>query len=430
MMAYTSINIPYAALMGVISPDSIERTSVSTYRFVAAFCGGIVVQYCTLELVEVFGGGTETILVAGVPTQQIVDEQTGFFWTMATFSIAAVILFLITFATTRERVAPEVVQASTFKADLRFVLTSFKLHQIFLLGVVSLALLATAMSSETPKVMAMYVLVGYILASSLSLAVRLVASLRLPRTEDSSTFENDFNDLIANRPWMVLFAFGLLQLTAAFVRGGSILYYFKYFCGNASTASSFLVAGSFAAITGMLLTKKMVSLFGKKMLMIYMNSVVGILTAAFYFLDPDQIGWMFALHIAASFVGGPSPVCLWAMYADVVDYSEWKTHRRATGLVFSAATFSQKLGCAVGAAMTGFALNFYDYAQPIDGIDQPQSNMTLYGIRMMMSLMPASFLLLAAGCLSLYSINERTIRTLESDLRDRKSEHPMQPLIE
>ena len=39
MMAYTAINIPYSALMGVLSPDTQQRTSVSTYRFVMAFAG-------------------------------------------------------------------------------------------------------------------------------------------------------------------------------------------------------------------------------------------------------------------------------------------------------------------------------------------------------------------------------------------------------
>jgi len=63
MMAYTAINVPYGALMGVISASSLERTSISTYRFVAAFCGGIVVQYFTQDLVSYFGGGSETIVV-------------------------------------------------------------------------------------------------------------------------------------------------------------------------------------------------------------------------------------------------------------------------------------------------------------------------------------------------------------------------------
>lgn len=85
MMAYTAINIPYGALMGVISADSLERTSVSTYRFVAAFLGGIVVQYFTLQLVEWFGGGTETIIVDGVTKTAVVNESAGFFWTMVVY---------------------------------------------------------------------------------------------------------------------------------------------------------------------------------------------------------------------------------------------------------------------------------------------------------------------------------------------------------
>ena len=61
MMAYTAINIPYGALMCVISASSLEWTSVSTYRFILAFVGGIIVQYFTLDLVGVFGG-TEIVM--------------------------------------------------------------------------------------------------------------------------------------------------------------------------------------------------------------------------------------------------------------------------------------------------------------------------------------------------------------------------------
>ena len=107
------------------------------------------------------------------------------------------------------------------------------------------------------------------------------------------------------------------------------------------------------------------------------------------------------------------------MYADAADYSEWRNHRRATGLVFSAATFSQKMGCAVGAAMTGFALDYYQYAQPIDGVDQAQSETTLYGLRMMMSLIPAGFFVAAAVCLMFYQINEKLLHQIESDLKVR-----------
>ncbi|MAI73435.1 MAG: hypothetical protein CMM01_21395 [Rhodopirellula sp.] len=236
-----------------------------------------------------------------------------------------------------------------------------------------------------------------------------------------SSLELDFNDLLANQPWMVLFGFGLFQLMGAFVRGGAILYYFKYYCNNEGVVPDFFVAGSIAAITGMLLTKKLTSIFGKKMLMIYMNVGVAAITAGFCLLNPHDTIWMFALYIASSFIGGPSPVLLWSMYADTADYSEWRTRRRATGLVFSAATFSQKMGCAVGAAMTGFALEFFQYSEPVDGVEQLQAAVTLNGLCMMMSLIPAGFFLAAAVCLAFYSISDRVLDEIEFDLQARKN---------
>ncbi|MCJ7811869.1 MFS transporter, partial [bacterium] len=77
MMAYTAINIPYSALMGVLSPNTQERTSIATYRFVLAFVGAFVVQGSTLRLVRLFGGNNQAL---------------GFPLTMALFGVLAVIL--------------------------------------------------------------------------------------------------------------------------------------------------------------------------------------------------------------------------------------------------------------------------------------------------------------------------------------------------
>lgn len=417
MMAYTAINIPYGALMGVISPNSLERTSVSTYRFVLAFLGGIVVQYFTLDLVAIFGG-TETVIVDGVSKEVVIDQQAGFFWTMFAFSVAAVVLFLVTFATTKERVQPKVELATTYKADWYFLRTSIKLHQIMLIGLALLIALSTAFDPAALP----WIAGSYVALSLVMLGVRAVSLKSDDQATEQSTFELDFNDLLQNRPWMVLFGFGLFQLMGAFVRGGAILYYFKYYVGDAGHAPAFWVSGSIAAIVGMLLTKHLTALFGKKMLMIYMNVGTAICMAAFLFIRPDQVPLMFAAHIAGSFIGGPSPVVLWAMYADAADYSEWRNNRRATGLVFSAATFSQKMGCAVGAAMTGFALDFYRYTPPIDGVDQAQTEVTLTGLKMMMSMIPAGFYLAAAVCLVFYQINETVLRQIESDLRSRTTD--------
>ena len=416
MMAYTAINIPYGALMGVITPNSLERTSVSTYRFVAAFIGGIVVQSFTLGLVNWFGR-TGQVNQDGAA---VVSEQAGFFWTVLLFAVVACVLFTITFLTTRERVQPEVSQPSTFREDLRFVTTSFKLHQIVLIG---LSLLVSLSFAFDPKVL-MWVGGCYLALSAVSLIATQTLKPKGSTAAGISSLENDFNDLLGNRPWLVLFFFGLFQLIAAFLRGGATLYYFKYFVGDDRWTSAFLVAGSIAAIAGMLLTRQMTALFGKKMLMIYMNIGTAICTALLYFVAPTQIWLMFALHIVGAFISGPSPVLLWAMYADVADYSEWKFRRRATGLVFSAATFSQKMGCALGAAMTGWVLGWIGYQQPVDGKAVEQSAETLFGLSVMMSLIPAAFLVAAAACLVFYEISQQLATVIEADLKSRRSTEP------
>lgn len=418
MMAYTAINIPYGALMGVISPSSLERTSVSTYRFVCAFLGGVIVQYCTLDLVRFFGGGT---LLGGTPEAAAagtVNEQVGFFWTMVVFAIAAVVLFLVTFLTTKERVQPPADMPSTFAADKYFLLTNTRFHQTMLIGLAALSVLASAFSAAALP----WILGSYLALSAIASGVRRVTIQRQPSPpRDASSLQHDFDDLLSNGPWLVLFGYGLLQLTAAFIRGGVILYYFKYFCQREDLVSAFFVAGSLAAITGMLFSKTLVRQFGKKRLMIILNLVVAGLTASFYVLRPEDVVLMFGLHILASFAGGPTPVLLWAMYADTADYSEWKNNRRATGLIFAAATFSQKLGCAVGSAMTGFALDFFQYAAPVDGVEQVQRAVTLQGLVLMMSLIPAGFFFLSACCLVFYGIADETLAAIEAQLsRDRE----------
>jgi len=103
MMAYTIVNVPYSALMGVMTPNSHERTVLSQFRFFAAFIATILVQSYMLKFVEIFGKGNDAV---------------GWQWAMGIFSAAAIILLFITFATTKERVHPPKGQKTSFKQDL------------------------------------------------------------------------------------------------------------------------------------------------------------------------------------------------------------------------------------------------------------------------------------------------------------------------
>jgi len=104
MVLYTAVNVPYAALMGVITSNSMERTELSSFRFVAAFIGSFIVQASTISLVEFFGKGNDAV---------------GWQWAMASLAALAAVLFIITFLTTKERVHPPVDQKSNFKQDLK-----------------------------------------------------------------------------------------------------------------------------------------------------------------------------------------------------------------------------------------------------------------------------------------------------------------------
>ena len=103
MICYTAINIPYSALSGVMTDDPLDRTSLNSYRMVLAQCGGFLVNGLTLPLVAYFGRG---------------NQELGFQLTTALFGLVIICMFLVTFATTRERISPEPTQKTNLGQDL------------------------------------------------------------------------------------------------------------------------------------------------------------------------------------------------------------------------------------------------------------------------------------------------------------------------
>lgn len=340
MMIYTAINIPYSALMGVMSSNSLERTSLSSFRFVAAFTGGIIVQATALKLVKVTGGD---------------NQEMGWQMTMTIFAILAVALFLFTFLTTRERVSPPKSQKTTLARDLK--------------------------------------------------------------------------DLGSNIPWLMLFIIGIFLLTFVSIRNGSIMYYFKYYVGEQSfllfgksynydkdvLASAFMVFGSVANIVGVLMTRYISGLFGKKRAFIVLMGITMVLTAAFYVLEPSAVIPMFVMQVLISLVMGPMSPIIWAMYTDTADFSEWKNGRRATGLVMSASTMAQKFGWTIGGALAGWILAAYGFVA-----NQDQNPETLKGIRLMISLIPAICALVGAAAMFFYKLDEQTMTVIEKELNKRR----------
>ncbi len=328
MMVYSANNLPYSALSGVMTGDLGERTSLSSYRFVFAMIAQLIIQGLALPLVYYFGQG---------------NDAKGYQWTMGVFSALAVILFLITFASTKERIQPPPNQKAMVKQH--------------------------------------------------------------------------FADLLKNGPWMTMFALTIILFITLAMRGSVVLYYFKYYVGDESLFSLFNVLGTVATIIGIFFSKGFSMRFGKRNVFIGGLSLTAVFTALFIFLPPTAIVLMYATEILRQFFYGFTIPLLWAMMADVADFSEWKNNRRATAIVFSAIVFGLKAGLGFGGAITGWLLTLYGYV-PNDILHQPASALT--GIRYTMSIFPAITFAICVVFLFFYRIDKKLEIQITSELTERR----------
>jgi GPH family glycoside/pentoside/hexuronide:cation symporter len=343
MMAYTAINIPYTAMLGVMSGDPKDRTSISSIKFIFAYSATVIVPATLLPMVEVFGGKE--------------NEAKGWQMAMLVYGVAAVAFFLVAFAGTKERVRPPQAQKTSAGRDIR--------------------------------------------------------------------------DLVSNRPWLALFATTLTFILFVATRVITTAHYFKYYVGEQHVSllgidgtygyealvSAFMVTSQVAGIIGVVLVSWFARLVGKKRAFVILYVAAIAFTAVYYFLEPHQIGLIFLFAVLGGATGAPLSALMWAMYADTADYSEWKTGRRATGLVFSASTMSQKLGWAIGAAVVGWLLAAIGFEPNVD-----QSDEVRHGLVLLVSLIPAAFGLVSLLPLMAYKLDEKTMEKVEADLNARRAE--------
>lgn len=403
LLAYTAVNIPYSSLMGVISSDPAERTSVSTFRFTFAQAGGLLVQVSTLYLVEFFGSG---------------DQALGFRVTMGLYGVMAAVFFLITFYGTRERVEPPVSQQS---ADTRKEL--FDLLKNIPLPLLSLIALIYFINRPSP--------VPAVIMLALFAATYLFIrhQVRQPADQVSNTVQ-DLKYLVTNVPWLILSVIGVLTLLWVSMKNGVTVYYFKYFIqggltlplvgelSNSTITSIFMGGGTLSVIVGTMCTRFLVDLFDSKVrLFIFLMLLNGVSILFVYFLSPGDIYLIFALHLLGSFLGGPPIVIIFSMYADTADYSEWKNGRRATGLIFSAAGFSQKMGWTIGPAFAGVLLGYYGFEA-----NMPQNEQTLHGLRMLIAVIPGIIAFTSGLIMFFYPLKKEVMEKIEKDLEARKAD--------
>jgi Na+/melibiose symporter-like transporter len=358
LLLYAANNLPYAALSGVITGDMSERNSISSYRFVAVMFAQFFVQVFMLPIILSAGHG---------------DKAAGIEVVMTWLAIIGTIMLLITFFTTKERVIPKPEQESTLGADLK--------------------------------------------------------------------------DLKKNKPWIIMLIVTALIFITLAMKGGSYVYYFNNYVDEASLQQFispitnffnsigmnffgedprsagfglFNAGGIIMMIVGIAFSKKFADKYGKKDAFIASLFISTLFVLAFIFYPPKSVGLMFLSQILHGFFYGIGTPLLWAMIADVADYSEWKNNRRATAIIFSAMMVGLKVGLSIGSSLVALIIGKYGYISSEGAISVIQPETVSAGAKMLVSVFPSIPFFLACGLLMFYEINKKMEIKIEQDLKERR----------
>jgi GPH family glycoside/pentoside/hexuronide:cation symporter len=151
---------------------------------------------------------------------------------------------------------------------------------------------------------------------------------------------------------------------------------------------------------------------GKRNALIVLTLANAATIIGFFYIPPHAAVLMFLINLLGNLLAGPTPALVWALYTDVADYGEWKFGRRATGLVFSAAMFAQKMGLTIGGAASGWMLAAFGFVA-----NQQQTPEALMGIRVMFSIIPGALALLNGIILLFYPLNTEETEQMYRELK-------------
>ena len=346
MMIYTVVNVPYASLLGVMSPLPKDRNTLSSYRMFFAYVGSFITFMILQPLVDAFSSGSSR-------GDQISTEPGAWTAAVAVIGVLCALLFFLCFRWTKERVKA---------AD---------------------------------------------------------------ESRNKASVGTDLKRLFTNRPWWILLASGISALLFNSIRDGVALFYFTDYVTSTFRTAAFgwtvgtiyLLVGQASNMIGVALAAPVANRIGKKKTYLGAMILAALLSCFFFMLKPDQIMLIMIFQVVISACAGIIFPLLWSMYADIVDYQELKTGRRATGLILSSSSMSQKFGWAVGGAITGWLLAAFGY----DADLAVQSQNAIHGVRLMMSFLPAIGCVLAIIAIALYPLGEKKVLDITAQLNERRA---------
>jgi GPH family glycoside/pentoside/hexuronide:cation symporter len=374
MSIYSMNNMPYAALGGVMTANVNERAKLNSVRFIAVNMAQFVVGGLTLPLVAKFSA--------------VRGPQHGWQVTMSIWAVLCLVLFLITFASTRERVQPPPRQKADLRGDLAALARNHPWRVMFLMTLFHFCVLSF-------RGAALY----------------------------------NYYHHYANPAVMYDWAQALGLTTPAGAHGiwGSIRSTLGYVVqGDRSDLGHSNVADVFNSVVNLINTVVTIVViwassglsarFGKKAVAVCGFGLAAVGTAGFYCLGPSDVGGMLAFTILIAACYAPTIPLIWAIYADVADYSEWKAERRCTGMAFATIGFALKCGLALGSSsFLWIMVIFFHY-----DARSPDTALAGEGFRACSGLAVAFLFLVCTLLLIAYKLDKHTTIRMEHELAARR----------
>ena len=407
-LVYTANNIPYGALMAVMTDDDKERASIGSFRMAGAFAGGMVVQGLLLFLVAWFGNIDPAVQVT--PSQN--DPAACVVTVTSPRDVAHVDV------STKNKVAKLALENSQSEPQTRMSLPMKAGEPVTLL-----------VSGEEGLDAASFTLIdqnrGYSYAIY-SLSIVLAACLFVtffgtrervkPPADQVTNLWRDLKDLVRNRPWVVLLVVGLLFNVYNAIRQGVTVYYFTHYVHRELLVGGFFTVLMVASIVGALATAPLARRFGKRNVFMATLLLAGLVNALFAFCSPGQIAAIFVIGAVGETLAAVFPTLFFTMLGDAAAYSEWANGRRATGLVYSAGSFASKFGGGIAGAIIGAVLAHYGY----HGDDPSTIATAIPGIKLLMGYIPSALVVGTSLLMFLYPLSDAKLSAITSELAERR----------
>jgi Na+/melibiose symporter-like transporter len=377
MTLYSMNNMPYSALGGVITADLHERTRLNSYRFIAVNIAQFIVGGFTLPLVAKFSEGH--------------DRQHGWQITMTIWAVVCLVLFMITFFTTRERVKPIQETQRPPKQDFLDLL-----------------------KNSPWKVMALMTLVHFAILSFRGGALY--------------NYYHQYADKAAMFDLLQTLGLTSGPLADGAARPGGLLEWLGYIVhGTRDQLTGSNVADVFNSIANMVGTVTTIVVimasasfarrFGKKAVAVVGFGLSALVAFGFYWLKPTDVTGMLGMTVLGAVVYAPTIPLIWAMFADVADYSELTTGRRFTGTVFATIGFCLKAGLALGSASFLWIMEWgFDYDTKL-----PDAAHAISGYRVTSSIVVGLMFAVCTVLLTAYRLNQRATIEMADELARRRA---------